>query len=73
MPAPGEEARPDRERVGRLGRAAVHRALDPADDPAPRIGDEVAGGMAEINGESTHVFTIFPLGNEYPLLRVSTL
>ena len=50
----GEETRADGERVGRLGRGSVHRALDLADDPAARVRDEVAGGSAQIDGERAH-------------------
>ena len=47
-PAAGEEAGAHRERIRRLGRRAVHRALDLADDPAARVGDQVAGGVPRV-------------------------
>src|SRR5712692_1598587 len=53
-PAAGKEAGTDGERIGRLGRAAVHRALDPADHAPSRIRHEVAGGAAQIDGQRTH-------------------
>src|SRR5206468_7369533 len=49
-----EEARLDRERVGHVRRGAVHRALDPSHDPTLPVGDDVAGGSAEIDGDGAH-------------------
>src|SRR6185503_10159561 len=46
--ASGQEAEANRERVGRVRRGAVHRGLDPSDDPALRVCHEEAGGAPQI-------------------------
>src|SRR5258707_971462 len=64
--AAGEEAGANREGVRRLGRAAVHRALDPADDPASCVRDQEAGGGAKIDGDGAHASERIPRLQEKP-------
>src|SRR4051794_11887025 len=49
-----EEPRLHREGVRHVRRRAVHRALDLADQATLAVGDDVPGGAAEVDGESTH-------------------
>ena len=58
--AAGEEAGADGERVGLVRSGPVHRALDPADDPAAVVGDEVAAGAPEVVGERAHAAEAIP-------------
>src|SRR4029079_6805074 len=55
LAAAREEAGANRQRVGALGRGAVHRALDGSDQATLRICDEEARGAAEIDCECAHL------------------
>src|SRR5437868_1055160 len=68
-PAAREESGADRKRIGLFGRGAVHRALDPANHPALRIGDEESSRPTKIEGKRAHVVNLFPLCKENPLPR----
>jgi hypothetical protein len=58
--APREQAGADGERVGCIWGGAVHRALDPSDDPAAAVCDEEALGAAEVIGDGAHVSDRIP-------------
>ena len=60
-PAACEEPGANRQSVGLVGRGAVHRALDLADDPAAGVGDEVTGRVSEIQGQGAQLATLFPV------------
>src|SRR5215213_111873 len=51
----------------------VHRALDLADHPTAVVGDEEPACGREIQGESGHVWNLFPVSNENPLHGVKVL
>jgi hypothetical protein len=53
--AAGKQSGADGERVGCIWGCAVHRALDPSDDPAAAVCDEEALGAAEVIGDGAHV------------------
>ena len=62
----GEAARADRQRIGDVRDRAVHRTLDPADDPPVIVGDEEAGGRTEVGGDCAHRLNVFPVCKEIP-------
>src|SRR5438132_2381238 len=56
---PREATRPDRQRVRDARKAPVHRTFDAADDPAPAVGDDEAGGGAEVGCDCAHRPNVF--------------
>src|SRR5438477_637514 len=69
-----EKAGLDRERVRDVRSRAVHRTLDLADETALAIGDDVAGGPAEVDCVRAHLLpTLFPVCNEIPRHEVKGL
>ena len=62
----GEAAWADRECIGYVRACAVHRAVDPADDPPVIVGDEEAGGRAKVGGDCAHRSNVFPVCKEIP-------
>src|SRR6478752_2139932 len=62
-PAAAQETGPDGERVGHVRGGAVHRRLDPPDDAAASVGDQIAGGRAQVESCGTHQ------GNRMPRVR----
>jgi len=62
----GEAARADRECIGNIRDRAVHRAVDPADDPPVIVGDEEAGGRAKVGGDCAHRLNVFLVCKEIP-------
>src|SRR5690349_10022438 len=46
-PAAAEKTGANRKRVGHVGGGAVHRSLDPPDDAAARIGDQIPRGRGQ--------------------------